>query len=246
MKAADFFDLPDGAYRKALEQMVGNCDQLVPAFSSDWRMKLALNGDALELAALELSAAAIKHEAGEFRFAFMLAVQAALTVFSSFGASPEQEEIYRHMYRALVGLDVGSISPALEAITVHNRPIDPPSAWTARACLALALECRSRLGESLDLAATMVCDDFHRAAKSRNRTTEQEKRRLQSWRSNFNKKRVPEGYHVRTFNKGMQRLEILKDFPKDEQRRVLVEAAGRFTRQASKLQSQVPNINLWE
>ena len=96
MKAADFFGLPDDQYWQELSRMAQPTD-IKP---------LCINGHveiALAEAEKELASAAAKHQAGEHRFAFMLAAQAALRVFVSAGTSFEQQEIYRHLWRVLGG-----------------------------------------------------------------------------------------------------------------------------------------------
>jgi hypothetical protein len=105
-EATDLYELDGRAFWEALSKIYE--PSLLQRFSIEPPKKGHLK-IALSEAEQELAAAAAKHNDGQHRFAFILAVSAALRVLGTVGATKEQQEIYRHLYRALCGLDRGSV-----------------------------------------------------------------------------------------------------------------------------------------
>jgi hypothetical protein len=239
-EATDLFELPDPAFWEALSRLFDPTS--IQSFSIDPPNRGYLK-IALQEAERELAAAAAKQEDGQHRFAYILAVSAAHRVFAALGATDQQREVFRHLYRALSGLERGSSEPTLEPIRVENRKIDPTAVWNARACLALALECRVQAREPLDRASAAVCAAFRRLGSKR-RSSKADHRRVQNWRKNLKRPPGPKGDHSLLFNAG---LALMKRNNLDDAqwRAALLKGACNFVQQAAAFQAQAPDNDVW-
>jgi hypothetical protein len=162
---------------------------------------------ALTDASVSLSLAATLHQSGAHRDGFKWAIRAAVDLFRSIGASPEQIEPYRHLLSALDDLERGSLDPALKGPKISNRKITDSSEWTARACLALALELRMRWGESEELASANISRAIEIVPPPERVSQDGHRARLRHWRQVFQKGRVPEGTFRHMFAVAIARLD---------------------------------------
>lgn len=97
----------------------------------------------------------------EEKKAAIIATIAALSLFlTQLGSFHRFVTPLTHLSMALSDLEHGTINPLLRPKTKpHNKPMDATRDWVIRACLAVALEVRIRLGDRVEDGATRVVRD---------------------------------------------------------------------------------------
>lgn len=165
-------------------------------------------GVALSEASSSLAMAAALHQGGDQREGFKWALRASIDFFRFVGFPEDQLGPFKHLRDALEGLDRGSKTPALTPDEVHNRPTDDPSKWNFRACLAVALDIRMRMGESADLASQKICSAIQ-IARDPKMPRKAQSQRLIDLRKKFKSGQVPEGKHRAVFDNALAELDQL-------------------------------------
>jgi hypothetical protein len=140
----------------------------------------------LDMANATLSFAAEVHSKGNRRESFVWAIRAAVDAFKAFGASGEQLVPLQHLAEALLDLEHGRVDPALAANPDHiQSPGRPAAEWSARACLAGALEARMRAGKKASEAARQIANKIDITGGNPSMDRAEAARRLVGWRSNL-------------------------------------------------------------
>jgi hypothetical protein len=155
-------------------------EHMLPPWNEAQAMQRVLN-----MASATLSFAAEVHSKGNRRESFVWAIRAAVDAFRAFGASKEQLVPFQHLAEALLDLDHGRVDPALAPNPAHiQSPGRPAAEWSARACLAGALDACMRRGEKAPGAARQIANKINITG---NEPTDPAKaaKRLVEWRSNL-------------------------------------------------------------
>jgi hypothetical protein len=139
----------------------------------------------LDNASSAMSEAAELHSKGKHRESFLQAIKAAVDAFRAFGASREQLVPFQHLAEALLDLDDGTVNPALAPEPRPTRTREPTSEWSARACLAGALEASMRGGKRLKDAARDIADRINITGDDPPIDRVRAAKRLVEWRNNF-------------------------------------------------------------
>jgi hypothetical protein len=146
----------------------------------------------LDEACSAMTLAAELHSQGERRHSFILSIQAAVETFKAFGASKEQLTPLCRLAEALLDLERGTVDPALMADSERTKsPIRATAEWSARACLAGALEARMRRGEKASIAARQIANKINITSDVPPIDRADAAKRLVEWRRNFLKDKVP-------------------------------------------------------
>jgi hypothetical protein len=140
----------------------------------------------LDNASSAMSEAAALHSKGKHRESFLLAIKAAVETFKAFGASREQLVPFQHLAEALEDLESGTVNPALKPESKGiTRTREPTPEWSARACLAGALEARMRGDKKLQDAAREIANRINITNDNPPIDPVRAAKRLVEWRNNF-------------------------------------------------------------
>jgi hypothetical protein len=169
------------------DKLVELFDHMLPPWGDTQAMRRVLDE-----ASTAMSLAAQLHSRGEHRHAFILSIQTAVETFKAFGASREQLVPFRHLAEALLDLERGRVNPALAADPERiQSPPEETAEWSARACLAGALQARMRRGEKALDAAREIGKKINIADADPRKGPLSVPKRLVEWRRNFLKDKIP-------------------------------------------------------